>query len=142
MKHLDLDTSIKNYWRKANEALKAKNMDEANDLLDYCLVILGTATLRGNVELGGVRVDLWKERVWYAIENNGFLIVNVLNSKKNESFNLKETSQQFEKFGPLKPVYGLNPYSVSTLTTDFLFTLSSSSIPALSTSFINSLTFP
>ena len=51
MNHLDLDTSIKNYWRKANEALKVKNMDEANDLLDYCLVILGTATLRGNVEL-------------------------------------------------------------------------------------------
>jgi hypothetical protein len=74
MNHLDLDTSIKNYWRKANEALKAKNMDEANDLLDYCLVILGTATLRGNVELGGVRVDLWKERVWYSIENNGFLL--------------------------------------------------------------------
>jgi len=49
-------------------------MDEANDLLDYCLVILGTATLRGNVELGGVRVDLWKERVWYSIENNGFLL--------------------------------------------------------------------
>ena len=73
MNHLDLDTSIKNYWRKANEALKAKNMDEANDLLDYCLVILGTATLKGKVELGGVRVDLWKERVWYSIENNGFL---------------------------------------------------------------------
>jgi hypothetical protein len=73
MKHLNLDTSIKNYWRKANEALKSKQMDEANDLLDYCLVILGTATLKGKTELAGVKIDLWKERVWGAIENNGFL---------------------------------------------------------------------
>jgi hypothetical protein len=76
------------------------------------------------------------------LENNGFLIVNVLNGKKNESFNLKETSQQFEKFGPLKPVYGISSYPISALTTDFIFTLTSSSMPALSTNFINSLTFP
>jgi hypothetical protein len=42
-------------------------------LLDYCLVILGTATLKGKAELAGVKIDLWKERVWYSIENNGFL---------------------------------------------------------------------
>lgn len=76
------------------------------------------------------------------LENNGFLIVDVLNGKKNESFNLKETHQQFEKFSPLKPVYGLSSPSIPALTTDFLFTLTNSSIPALSTSFINSLTFP
>jgi hypothetical protein len=76
------------------------------------------------------------------LENNGFLIVNILNGKKNESFNLKETYQQFEKFSPLKPVYGLGSPSIPALTTDFLFTLTNSSIPALSTSFINSLTFP
>ena len=71
--HLGLDNSIKNYWRKANEALKLNNMSEAEDLLDYCLVILGTATLKGKAELAGVKIDLWKERVWYSIENNGFL---------------------------------------------------------------------
>ena len=79
------------------------------------------------------------------LESNGFLIVNVLNNKKNESFNLKETTQQFEKFSPLKPMYGLGSQSIEsipTLTTNFLFSLTSSSIPALSTNFINSLTFP
>jgi len=73
---VDLDLGIKNYWRKANEALETKNMELADDLLAYCLVILATATMNDmdeNEKLGGVRLGLWKERVWMAIENNGLL---------------------------------------------------------------------
>lgn len=73
------------------------------------------------------------------LESSGFLIVNVLNTKKHESFNLKETSQQFEKFGPLKPIYGMSSYPIQTLTTDFIFTLTSSSRPALETKLISVL---
>ena len=79
------------------------------------------------------------------LENSGFLIVNVLNSKKNESiesktFNMKE---MFERIPPLTPFYG-SSYTVSipALTTDYILSLTTSSVPALSTNFINSLTFP
>ena len=68
-----LDQAIKNHWRTANELLKEKQLEEANEYLDRCLVVLAKATSNNQNELAGVRVELWKERVWYALENNGLL---------------------------------------------------------------------
>jgi len=68
-----LDQAIKNHWRTANELLKEKQLEEANEYLDKCLVVLAKATNNKQNELAGVRVELWKERVWYALENNGLL---------------------------------------------------------------------
>jgi hypothetical protein len=68
-----LDQAIKNHWRTANELLKEKQLEEANEYLDRCLVVLAKATSNKQNELAGVRVELWKERVWYALENNGLL---------------------------------------------------------------------
>lgn len=68
-----LDQAIKNYWRKANECLKSNKPEQASEHLDKCLIALAKATTNGQEELAGVRVELWKERVWYALENNGLL---------------------------------------------------------------------
>jgi hypothetical protein len=70
------------------------------------------------------------------LENSGFLIVNALNSKKNESvesktFNMNEI---FEKIPPLTPIYGLNYIaSLPALTTSSLPALTTSSLPAFLT---------
>jgi hypothetical protein len=68
-----LNQAIKNHWRTANELLKENQLEEANEYLDRCLVVLAKATSNNQNELAGVRVELWKERVWYALENNGLL---------------------------------------------------------------------
>lgn len=68
-----LDQAIKNHWRTANELLKENQFEQANEYLDKCLVVLAKATGNNQNELAGVRVELWKERVWYALENNGLL---------------------------------------------------------------------
>jgi negative regulator of replication initiation len=68
-----LDQAIKNHWRTANELLKENQFEQANEYLDKCLVVLAKATSNNQNELAGVRVELWKERVWYALENNGLL---------------------------------------------------------------------
>ena len=72
------------------------------------------------------------------LENNGFLIVNVLNSKKNESFESKNLNMKeiFEKIPPLTPIYGLNhTASLPALTTDYILSFTTSSLPALSTNY-------
>jgi hypothetical protein len=69
-----LDQAIKNHWRKANEALKADEKEQAAEFLDRCLLVLAKATENNQKELAGVKLELWKERVWYALENNELLI--------------------------------------------------------------------
>ncbi len=69
-----LDQAIKNHWRKANEALKVNEKEQAAESLDRCLLVLAKATENNQKELAGVKLELWKERVWYALENNELLI--------------------------------------------------------------------
>jgi hypothetical protein len=38
------------------------------------LLVLAKATENNQKELAGVKLELWKERVWYALENNELLI--------------------------------------------------------------------
>lgn len=61
-------------WVKAQKLLKENKMGEARDVLDYCLALLGAYTIANYQIIDNVKIDLWKERVWYALENNNLLL--------------------------------------------------------------------
>lgn len=69
----NLETGLKNFWRKANESISIGDLIDADEQLDYCLVMLATATNNGYEKIAGSKVDVWKNRVWICIENNGLL---------------------------------------------------------------------
>ena len=60
---------ITNTWKRALQQIRSKQFNEAIETLDECLLILTLAT-DGNVEeLDGIRVHLWKTRVWVKLED-------------------------------------------------------------------------
>ena len=65
---INADKAVETYVPSLKRVVKFKsiNTGQQKNLIK--------AAMRGNVELGGVRVDLWKERVWMLIENSGFLL--------------------------------------------------------------------
>ena len=75
---VDYDLEIKNGWRKANSLLKTNKLDEARDALDYCLILLSQVVLerklRDTDKLGGVKMLVWYERIWVALEKNNLLL--------------------------------------------------------------------
>lgn len=60
-------------WEEANKLIKEGNLSAADEALDWCLVMLAKATLRGETSYCGAKVDLWKMRVWGLIEEAGLL---------------------------------------------------------------------
>jgi hypothetical protein len=75
---IDYDLEIKNSWRKASDLLKTKQMDEARDALDYCLILLSQVVLERNLKdtdkLGGVKMLVWYERVWITLQKYDLLL--------------------------------------------------------------------
>jgi hypothetical protein len=53
-------------------------MDDARDTLDYCLILLSQVVLerklRDTDKLGGVKMLVWYERIWVALEKNNLLL--------------------------------------------------------------------
>jgi hypothetical protein len=62
---------ITNTWKKALKQIKNNETDEAIETLDQCLLILAQETVDETTELDGVKVDLWKVRVWVKLEELG-----------------------------------------------------------------------
>lgn len=60
---------ITNTWKKALQFIKAKDIENAVEQLDTCVLILAMATENNIDELDNVKVDLWKMRVWVKIED-------------------------------------------------------------------------
>jgi hypothetical protein len=60
-------------WEEANKLLKEGMLKEADEALDWCILLLAKATLRGEKSYCGDKVDLWKMRVWGLIEETGLL---------------------------------------------------------------------
>jgi len=60
-------------WEKAQYLIEENKLEQADELLDWCLLILAKATLRGEKYFKGESINLWKTRVWTAIENAGLL---------------------------------------------------------------------
>ncbi len=59
---------ITNTWKKALKHIKNNETDQAITTLDQCLLILAQETVDENTELDGIKVDLWKVRVWVKLE--------------------------------------------------------------------------
>jgi len=60
---------ITNTWKKALQQIRSKQINEAIETLDECLLILAVASENNAEELDGVNVDLWKTRVWVKLED-------------------------------------------------------------------------
>jgi hypothetical protein len=60
---------ITNTWKKALELIKSKQVNEAVEKLDECLLILALETEKGTDTLDGYTIDLWKMRVWVKLED-------------------------------------------------------------------------
>jgi hypothetical protein len=68
--------SIVDYFTRAKEALDQDDLEKADELLDWCLLILSKKTLAGlsgNKYLEGTKMNVWYERVWTTIEKAGLL---------------------------------------------------------------------
>lgn len=73
---MKLNNSITKLWNKAKDQIAQGKINEADENLDYCLVILAKKSLagaKGTDLLEGVKMDVWYERVWMTIENAGLL---------------------------------------------------------------------
>lgn len=60
-------------WNQANTYVEANELEKADENFDWCLLLLAKATLKGESHYCGQKVDLWKKRVWKAIEEAGLL---------------------------------------------------------------------
>ena len=60
---------ITNTWKQALQLIKSKQINEAVEKLDECLLILALETEKGTDTLDGYTVDLWKMRVWVKLED-------------------------------------------------------------------------
>jgi hypothetical protein len=64
---------ITNAWKQALESIKNNTIEAAVDALDKCLLIVAMADERGETQLDGKSLDLWKMRIWVKIEDLGVL---------------------------------------------------------------------
>jgi len=60
---------ITNTWKKALELIKSKQVNDAVEKLDECLLILAIETENDTETLDGHTLDLWKMRVWVKLED-------------------------------------------------------------------------
>jgi hypothetical protein len=68
--------SIVDYYTRAKEALGEHEIEKADELLDWCLLILSKKTLagyKGDSYLEGSKMNVWYERIWTTIEKAGLL---------------------------------------------------------------------
>jgi hypothetical protein len=59
---------ITNTWKTALKHIKNNEVESAVETLDRCLLILAQETGDEDTELDGIKVDLWKVRVWVKLE--------------------------------------------------------------------------
>jgi hypothetical protein len=60
-------------WDQAKQYVEQNELEKADEAFDWCLLLLAKATLNGESSYCGYKVDLWKMRVWKAIEEAGLL---------------------------------------------------------------------
>lgn len=65
--------TLKDKFKLGREFLKEGSFSKADRMFDMCIVHLSKETLKGTKEIDGVSVDLWKTRVWTAVEKAGLL---------------------------------------------------------------------
>ena len=65
--------TLKEKFKLGRKFLKEGNIVKADRMFDMCIVHLSKETLKGTKQIDGVSVDLWKTRVWTAVEKAGLL---------------------------------------------------------------------
>lgn len=63
-------------WERCQQLLKEGNLEMADDKLMELLFKLGEYTIKGFKDedrIEKVKLETWKERAWYALENNGLM---------------------------------------------------------------------
>ena len=65
--------SLKDKFKQAKTFIKDGDIRSADVMLDLCIVHLSKETLNGLTEVDGVDINLWKTRVWTAVEKAGLL---------------------------------------------------------------------
>jgi hypothetical protein len=68
--------SITKLFDQAKALIAEGKITEADETLDWCLVVLSKNSLAGMRDrdlLEGTKMGVWFERVWMLIENNGLL---------------------------------------------------------------------
>jgi len=65
--------SLKDKFKTAKKYLKEGDVKSADVMLDLCIVHLSKETLNGITQIEGVDINLWKTRVWTAVEKAGLL---------------------------------------------------------------------
>lgn len=65
-------------FNKAKYFLEKQQFDNARDLIDKCIAIIGNERYYNNrdveYKLENVRIKVWLERFWYLLENNNLLL--------------------------------------------------------------------
>lgn len=60
-------------WLEARQLIKEKNLEEAEQVLDKGIFLLGYFTMKGLGDkdlLENVKMETWKERFWVATQNH------------------------------------------------------------------------
>ena len=66
-------SNIKNTFKQGKDFVKNNQLNKADECFDRCIAQLAECTVQGIREVEGASVDLWKSRVWTAIEKAGLL---------------------------------------------------------------------
>jgi len=64
---------LKEKFKTAKKFIKEGDIKSADVMLDLCIVHLSKETLNEVTEINGVDINLWKTRVWTAVEKAGLL---------------------------------------------------------------------
>ena len=60
-------------YKKIRRFLKDGRIEEAKELIEWGIVYLANATIQKVQVIDKISVDLWKDRYWFELENNGLL---------------------------------------------------------------------
>ena len=66
-------STISNTFKQGKEFVKNNEISKADECFDRCIAQLAECTVQGIEEIEGAPVNLWKTRVWVAIEKAGLL---------------------------------------------------------------------
>ena len=66
-------STVSKLFKEGRELVKKNQIDKADECFDKCIAQLAECTIQGMDYVEGAPVDLWKTRVWVAIEKAGLL---------------------------------------------------------------------
>ena len=66
-------STINKTYKEGRKFVKSNEINKADECFDKCIAQLAECTIQGIEHVEGAPVDLWKTRVWVAIEKAGLL---------------------------------------------------------------------